>query len=103
MASEHSDADRTNIDGLCQATGGGPYQSKGCWIGMKTELWVDASPVDYHAWSADRDQSGPCVWQYLNRFPGLWDDQSCDFTLPYVCKLQVGGNTAGATKTALVP
>jgi hypothetical protein len=103
LVSEHSAGDNAVVQALCAATSGGPYMDKGCWIGMKSEAWVDGSALDYLSWSPNHDHSGIYVWQYLQPYPSQWDDQDDTPTVPYVCKLPLNGNTAGAIKTTPVP
>jgi hypothetical protein len=103
LASIHSALQNIALASVCAATSGGPYADRGCWIGMRTEVWLDGSALDFSAWSPNHMNDGPCVWIYQNVYADQWDDQACWLTVPYVCRLPPAGNTAGAAATSMVP
>nr|XP_054749960.1 macrophage mannose receptor 1-like [Lytechinus pictus] len=82
---------------------------EGFWIGANDRFqeagweWTDASPFSYLNWQPGQPDNlqgiEECV--YMARGNGMWSDEKCDLTFPYICKKRsknvIGSSVAPTT------
>nr|XP_022336336.1 macrophage mannose receptor 1-like isoform X2 [Crassostrea virginica] len=93
LVSIHSDGENTFVKNLIS---GSPVD---VWIGLNDKQverghrWTDGSATDYTKWNRGEPNDGQgredCV-AMLRGYSGVWNDISCFFSKPFVCKVAKG-------------
>jgi len=115
LASIHSDLEnyfiRTELERIKSEDN--VWDLSSAWIGLSKKdfgepyTWSDGTPVDFIKWAPgepnDKDGTENCGEFYVDHWPGMYNDMSCNEARYYVCKVPRGDPPTTPTLPPILP